>query len=90
MPALRYRTIKTPPGRGNITLAEAVESARIVAARRVARGLATSKPNGQANGKAVTASTSTHSPATSSGAVGKNRKGSSTSKSTQKIVASKR
>lgn len=90
MPARRYRTIKTPVGRGKITLEEAIEGAKIVAARFAARDAAATKSNGRVgtniDAKAVAGSTKTHSPKTSSGAVGKNIKANST----RKGVASKR
>lgn len=84
MPAMRYRTIKKPRAVSNITPEEAVELARIVAARRIGKSI------GQLNSKRIAASTFTHSPKTSSGAVGKSKRSTSKSKSTRKSVARKR
>lgn len=82
MPRLKYRTIQRPPAVSNITPEEAVELARVAAAVIAARQASSGKSNGRVTNKTIAKSRLTHSPRTSSGAVGKSKKSKSKSKST--------
>ena len=86
MPARKYRTLQKPLTVSNITAEEATELARIVAARFAARRSSSAKRNG--SNKTIAASKITHSPKSSSGAVGKSTR--SKSQSTRESVAKKR
>jgi hypothetical protein len=74
MPAMKYRTIRTPPITGSITLEDAMNAAQV---------------NGRVKSKKIAGAKITHSPKTSSGAVGK-RAASTRAKSARKSVAGKR
>ena len=88
MPRYKYRTIKKPAAASkNITVEEAMESAKIAAAKLAARRLRSAKPNGKVTTKAIAGSKSTHSPKSSSGAVGKSTRSTKKSKSTGNSAA---
>jgi hypothetical protein len=90
MPRYKYRAIQRPHAVSNITPEEAVELARATAAIIAARREPSRKSNGRVPSKTNAKSKLTHSPGTSSGAVGKNKKSTSKSKSKRKSVAFKR
>ena len=90
MPAIRYRSIKTPPACGSISLKDAEKSAKTVARSAVTGRFVAAKTNGDLATKTIVDSALTHGRKTSSGAVGTSKKSTSKSKSTHKSVARKR
>ena len=80
MLSMKYRSIKTPPACTNISLKDAMESARTVAEKAGSGRFVAARSNGRLTTTPMAGDTLTQSrPKTSSGAVGKQKK--STSKS---------